>query len=357
MFAAVVVWWSWAAVTTAGRVTSTDKAHYVTTTAPFPTGTCGPSTCSLPNCRCVGSDIPGDLPFTQVPQIVLLTFDDGINEYNFIKYDQLFPADQQAALKNPNGCRTGATFFVSGDNTDMELVKALHERGNEMASHSITHGVPSEWSRAQWEQEMEGMRERLAQGIGQNVSEIRGMRAPYLLIGSEPQYAMLEEDGFLYDSSMYGGSYVEDDTAPLWPFTLKYPPASSEAVCDQPKCPARSYPHVWEVPLVRQYSLDGLPCAMTDECTTDPGLTEEDVLAFLWKNFDRHYTRNRSPFMISLHPTWFDNVQNSLQGLKEFLTELSGMPDVWQVSVGQMLDWVRNPLPMDRLDELKSWQC
>nr|KAG5696924.1 hypothetical protein BaRGS_015888 [Batillaria attramentaria] len=289
--------------------------------------------------------------------MVLLTFDDYIVRSNFIKYDQLFPADQQAALKNPNGCRTSATFFVSGDFTDMELVKTLYERGNEMASHSISHGQPGWWDRAAWDKEIQGMRERLAQAIGNNVREIRGMRSPYLELGGEPQFSMLQDNGFLYDSSMYGGSLSEDGTAPLWPFTLKYPPASPPEVCDQTRCPTRSYPQIWEVPLVRQYTLTLASCSMTDACYLGLSPSKEDVVAYLRHNFNRHYTRNRSPFMISLHSYWFDNVQNSFQGLKEFLAELSGMPDVWQVSVSQMLDWVRNPLPMNRLDKLKSWQC
>nr|KAG5696926.1 hypothetical protein BaRGS_015890 [Batillaria attramentaria] len=289
--------------------------------------------------------------------MVLLTFDDGIVSSNFIKYNQLFPADQQAALKNPNGCRTVATFFVSGDYTDMGLVKTLSDRGNEMASHSISHGQPGWWDRAAWDQEIQGMRKRLGQATGRGVSEIRGMRSPYLVLGGETQFSMLQDNGFLYDSSMYGGSLVEDEASPLWPFTLKYPPMTSQAVCDQPNCPARSYPQIWEVPLVRQYTLTGAACSMTDGCNLGSSPSKKDVVAYLRKNFNRHYTRNRSPFMISLHSYWFGNVQNSFQGLKEFLAELSGMPDVWQVSVSQMLDWVRNPLPMDRLDELTSWQC
>lgn len=324
------------------------------TSASLPSGPCDPATCVLPECRCVGSDIPGQLPLAQVPQMVLLTFDDAIVSTNYYKYTQLF---NKTLLSNPNGCGTRATFFVSGDYTDFGLVSRLAQDGHELASHTISHGQPAYWTKDKWDQEIGGMRRLLAQATGRTDSQIAGMRAPYLSLGGEAQYSMLQDRGFLYDSSMYGGSLTEGFTPPLWPFTLKYPVRPSQAVCDQERCPRNSYPGVWEVPLIRQYKMDGTSCAMTDACDLGRTATQEDVMAYLRKNFQRHYTRNRAPFMISLHSYWFDNVPASLLGLQQFLAELSNTPDVWQVTVTQMLDWVRNPTQIDRLQELPSWQC
>lgn len=287
--------------------------------------------------------------------MVLLTFDDGIVTTNYQKYEELL------TVTNPNGCGTRATFFVSGDNTDMTMVKKVADKGHEIASHSVSHSQPAAWSPQQWDQEIEGMRIRLADGTGKNLSEIVGARAPFLSIGGDAQYSMMQDRGFLYDSSMFGGSYVEDASPPLWPFTLQYPPAPSEAMCDQERCPQGSYPGLWEVPLIRQYTVNGVPCSMTDDCNpasrANTPASIADVVAFLKKNFQRHFSRNRAPFMISLHSTWFDNVPASLQGLQQFMRELSATQDVWQVSVTQMLDWVRNPKPVDRLHELPSWKC
>lgn len=40
-----------------------------------------------------------------------------------------------------------------------------------------------------------------------------------------------------------------------------------------------------------------------------------------------------------------------------FLDYLSAFPEVYVVSVSQLLEWVENPVPIDRLDELESFHC
>ena len=44
-----------------------------------PAQPCSPAICKLPSCRCSGTDIPGSLPKKEVPQIIMLTFDDAVN--------------------------------------------------------------------------------------------------------------------------------------------------------------------------------------------------------------------------------------------------------------------------------------
>ncbi len=61
---------------------------------------CEKRKCRLPDCRCGGSDIPGDLPNKQIPQLVMLTFDDGVNDLNWDLYEELL----NSGRKNPNGC-------------------------------------------------------------------------------------------------------------------------------------------------------------------------------------------------------------------------------------------------------------
>lgn len=46
---------------------------------PGPAQPCSPAICKLPSCRCSGTDIPGSLPKKEVPQIIMLSFDDAIN--------------------------------------------------------------------------------------------------------------------------------------------------------------------------------------------------------------------------------------------------------------------------------------
>ncbi len=63
------------------------------------TGHCDPSYCRLPDCYCGGLDIPGGYSPSDIPQFVLLTFDDAVNSLNRNFFEELF-ADRY----NPNGC-------------------------------------------------------------------------------------------------------------------------------------------------------------------------------------------------------------------------------------------------------------
>ncbi|KAL8623771.1 hypothetical protein ACOMHN_054077 [Nucella lapillus] len=185
--------------------------------------------------------------------MVLLTLDDEVTVYSYRYYQGLFLTGD-AVIRNPIGCPATATFFVSGPHSNMTIVKALVERGHEVGSHSLTHDLcPSHpWSAQAWDTRVHGMRRLLAHGTGLNTTQIRGMRAPNLQLGGDAQFSMLKDRGFLYDSSMYGGTLTEDGGDPLWPFTLDFPPylPTPHAVCDQADCPTRSYPQLWEVPLV-----------------------------------------------------------------------------------------------------------
>lgn len=76
----------------------------------------------------------GDLPGEEVPQIVLLTFDDAINDLNKGLYHDIF----EKGRVNPNGCPITATFYVSHEWTDYGQVQNLYADGHEMASHSVS---------------------------------------------------------------------------------------------------------------------------------------------------------------------------------------------------------------------------
>lgn len=79
-------------------------------------------------------DKTGDLPVETVPQIVLLTFDDSVNDLNKGLYMDLF----EKGRVNPNGCPITATFYVSHEWTDYSQVQNLYSAGHEMASHTVS---------------------------------------------------------------------------------------------------------------------------------------------------------------------------------------------------------------------------
>ena len=77
--------------------------------------------------------MPGGLETASVPQLVLLTFDDSVNDLNKGLYKDMFENNRV----NPNGCPISATFYVSHEWTDYQQVQNLYADGHEIASHSI----------------------------------------------------------------------------------------------------------------------------------------------------------------------------------------------------------------------------
>lgn len=77
----------------------------------------------------------GDLKVEEVPQIVLITFDDAVSSLNIDYYEELFNNETR---KNPNGCPIRATFYVSHEWTDYGMIQDLYADGHEMASHTVS---------------------------------------------------------------------------------------------------------------------------------------------------------------------------------------------------------------------------
>lgn len=169
---------------------------------------------------------------------------------------------------------------------------------------------------------MAGQREILAAYGGVKLSDVRGMRAPFLSIGGNKMFKMLYDSNFTYDSSMR----VYENKPPSWPYTLDYKIFHD---CMIPPCPTKSYPGllpfclffsssyckifkneyssfagVWQVPMVMWQDLNGGRCSMGDACSNPPDA--EGVQKMIMKNFDRHYTTNRAPFGLYYHAAWYE---------------------------------------------------
>ncbi|CAH0695012.1 unnamed protein product [Spodoptera exigua] len=304
---------------------------------------CRKDVCLLPDCYCGGKEIPGDLPVEQVPQIVLLTFDDSVNDLNKGLYADLF----EKGRVNPNGCPISATFYVSHEWTDYSQVQNLYSAGHEMASHTISHSFGEQFSQKKWYREVGGQREILAAYGGVKLEDVRGMRAPFLSVGGNKMFKMLYDANFTYDSSLP----VYENRPPSWPYTLDYKLFHD---CMIPPCPTKSYPGVWEVPMVMWQDLNGGRCSMGDACANPP--EAENVYKMILKNFDRHYTTNRAPFGLYYHAAWFTQPHHK-EGFIMFLDFINQMQDVWIVTNWQALQWVRDPTPISRLNNFQPFQC
>ncbi|XP_059617787.1 mucin-2 [Phlebotomus argentipes] len=304
---------------------------------------CRKDVCLLPDCFCGGKDIPGDMPVEHVPQIVLLTFDDSVNDLNKQLYVDLF----EKGRVNPNGCPITATFYVSHEWTDYSQVQNLYSDGHEMASHTVSHSFGEQFSQKKWTKEVAGQREILSAYGGVKLEDVRGMRAPFLSIGGNKMFKMLYDSNFTYDSSMP----VYENRPPSWPYTLDYKIFHD---CMIPPCPTKSYPGVWEVPMVMWQDLNGGRCSMGDACSNPP--EAEGVVKMLMKNFERHYTTNRAPFGLYYHAAWFTQPHHK-EGFIQFLDAINSMKDVWIVTNWQALQWVRDPTPISRLNSFQPFQC
>ncbi|XP_017152750.1 mucin-5AC isoform X6 [Drosophila miranda] len=305
---------------------------------------CRKDVCLLPDCYCGGRDIPGGLNVTEVPQIVLITFDDAINPINIDIYKELF---NNKTRKNPNGCPWRATFYLSHEWTDYGMVQDMYSEGHEMASHTVSHSFGEQFSQKKWTREIAGQREILAAYGGVKLSDVRGMRAPFLSVGGNKMYKMLYDSNFTYDSSMP----VYENRPPSWPYTLDYKIFHD---CMIPPCPTRSYPGVWQVPMVMWQDLNGGRCSMGDACSNPSDA--EGVTKMIMKNFERHYTTNRAPFGLFYHAAWFTQPHHK-EGFIKFLDAINSMSDVWILTNWQALQWVRDPTPISRINSFQPFQC
>ncbi|XP_066596969.1 uncharacterized protein Cda5 isoform X2 [Prorops nasuta] len=316
---------------------------YPTPQVDKPAAKCRRDVCLLPDCSCGGADIPGEYLPEEIPQIVLLTFDDSVNDLNKGLYTDLF----EKGRKNPNGCPISATFYVSHEWTDYSQVQNLYAAGHEIASHTVSHSFGEQFSHRKWAREVAGQREILSAYGGVKLEDVRGMRAPFLSVGGNNMFKMLWDTNFTYDSSMP----IYENRPPSWPYTLDYKLFHD---CMIPPCPTRSYPGLWEVPMVMWQDLNGGRCSMGDACSNPP--TADGVYKMLIKNFERHYTTNRAPFGLFYHAAWFTQPHHK-EGFISFLDTIVAMDDVWVITNWQALQWVRNPTPLALLDRFEPFGC
>ncbi|KAK2582761.1 hypothetical protein KPH14_005028 [Odynerus spinipes] len=316
---------------------------YPTPQVDKPAAKCRRDVCLLPDCSCGGSDIPGGIPAEKTPQIVLLTFDDAVNDLNKPLYGDLF----ENGRKNPNGCPITATFYVSHEWTDYSQVQNLYADGHEMASHTVSHSFGEQFSQRKWSREVAGQREILSAYGGVKLEDVRGMRAPFLSVGGNNMFKMLWDTNFTYDSSMP----IYENRPPSWPYTLDYKLFHD---CMIPPCPTRSYPGLWEVPMVMWQDLNGGRCSMGDACSNPP--TADGVYKMLIKNFERHYTTNRAPFGLFYHAAWFTQAHHK-EGFISFLDTIVAMDDVWVVTNWQAIQWIRNPTPLALMGNFEPFGC
>jgi hypothetical protein len=289
----------------------------------------------------------------QTPQFVMLTYDDAVTITNWnATYQRLF------AFKNKaNNCPVSATFFVSHENANYQLVYDLYSKGHEIASHTITHQPPQDyWKRATAEtvmKEIIGQRETIHNFAGVPLEDIKGYRAPFLQTSGDVTFDVLAKNGFTYDSSMPTQS--NSKPWPIFPYTLD---DGFRQDCVIPPCPANKYPGFFEIPLVDYWRerviSDGpppvmgeVPCSMVDMCLPAPA-NATDAENYFMSNFQRHYKTNHAPFPVFLHEAWLSlNETVNKEGYFNFIKKVTQMDDVFFVTIQEVIEWMSDPIPLD----------
>jgi len=319
---------------------------------------CNKADCQLPNCFCVNNaaETPGNLNPKDIPQMIMITFDDAVNNNNMDLYEHIFNNRQ-----NPNGCDIKATFFVSHKYTNYTAVSELHRRGHEIGVHSISHNDDAGfWTKAavqDWTEEMKGARQIINRFANITDQSVVGLRAPYLRVGGNNQFLMMEEQGFLYDSTIVAplAEY------PTWPYTLYYR-MPHDCHGHIQVCPTRSYA-AWEMVMnemdrredpINEPPLPG--CAMVDSCFSNKP-NGQQFRTFLDNNFARHYEKNRAPMGLFFHSAFVKNNGEVLDALTQWIDEiLATYPDVYFVTMTEVLYWMQEVVTVQNINNFQLWK-
>lgn len=319
-------------------MSSTARAQYA----------CDVAVCTLPDCHCASTQPPGGLTPAEVPQFLMVTFDDAIHGYT----EELISAFM-SGLTNPNGRLVPMTYFTNVQYTVPEVARGLYVAGHELANHTATHTTSANTDLETWRTELATLTAFLVHEVGMREEEIVGFRAPFLET-NQAMWEALEEFGFLYESSI-----PEQLTTPpivstgldayVWPHTLDYGAASS---CLANACPTHPIPGLWTIPMWQWEGEDGFPHGVMDPATSSPDLLHE-VLTF---NFQQHYSGNRAPLGLYLHAG-----QSAFPGrpeaLRAFLEGALAKPNVWLITMRGLIEWMRAPVPASEIADWFAHGC
>lgn len=308
---------------------------------------CDVEACQLPDCRCSNVEIPGGLEARDTPQFVIVSFNDGINVVNIGTFRSILFNRQ-----NTNGCPARATFFIRHEYTNYALVNELYNTGFEIGLNSITWRFPQTWwataTLEELKQEIADQRIQMAHFANIPYDEITGVRLPFLQMSGNTSFQVIADSGLKYD---YSWATLDYKNPGLWPYSLDY---ASIQDCVNLPCPTASISKAWVNPIVTWTDLNGFSCATLDGCIFVPALTDEEGwFQFIVGNFERHYFGNRAPFTFALSEGYL--VHPSVRAaVIRFFDLINNMQDAFMVSASDVLDWVKNPVP---IDEYKSQAC
>ncbi|XP_059176902.1 chitin deacetylase 1-like [Physella acuta] len=309
--------------------------------------------CELPACFCANNTQgPEAVPATQRPHIVVLTFNDAVNERNFDYYSKMLTT----GWKNSNGCPVRLTLFVSDTWTNYTQVQKLWLAGAEVAAFSKSGYGQTEYfyktiTKEKLREEIGGQKQNFVKKAKIPPYAIRGFRIPYFSAAGDDMFDVLAEENYDYDSSLL----ITRDSMqapPTWPATLTY---KWPFKCKLGHCPLSNHSSIWEVPVQMLYDLnDTFECQYIDACTNAP-TTEEGAFQLLWRNFLPYY-KSRTPFVLNMRATWL-NTDFQRTAFHRLVYSIMDMPEVYFVTMSQLVDWMKNATSLNEIQNFEPWLC
>lgn len=278
--------------------------------------------------------------------------------------------------------------------------------GHEVGLHTHAHGHGAMFSVQQWSDEMDLNIDWLtkpydpnevtfepddALGPGFPRGELYGFRTPFLEYGDN-LYQTLKARDVWYDCSIEEGWQGDQDGSDyFWPYTLDSGSPGHE-YASQNGFPGKDFtlssqPGLIEMPVYAlivppdsEASSYGFPSGLRGRIKTeiswfdDVGgkitgfdfnlwaqakVTKAEFLAILKYSLDLRLEGNRAPFMLGAHsdyydPAWDTNAAQTTnrerqEAIEEFIEYALSKPEVRVVSMKEIVDWVRDPVPVSCL--------
>lgn len=325
---------------------------------------------------------PGDLAVADVPQFVMIGFDDNpdVDPMAWI-------VDFLADVRNPAGSGNAATFdgvpvraaFYSNgtyldDSRELTLLhQRAHAAGHEIGNHTQHHRQGGQFSVEEWVQEINSCTQALVKA-GIPRQDIIGFRTPFLAF-NPATFEAVAQLGLTYDTTLSEGVQPDQDgTNFYWPYTLDHGSPASVRVAN--------HPGLWEIPLhefmvppdadcerlgvppgLRQRTHDNIQRTQGWEWSIENGkitgldwnvvemasLDGPDFRAILDYTLELRLAGNRAPLMVGAHTALYPTDKPDRRvAMEGFIRHALTHPDVRIVTPTQLLTWLRTPAALKR---------
>lgn len=86
--------------------------------------------------------------------------------------------------------------------------------------------------------------------------------------------------------------------------------------------------------------------------------TVEELVNVLTTNFERSYSNNKAPFVLSLNADFLQlgGQNKGLLALQQFIYNMEKNKDVYFITIKSLVSWMQDPKPLNRIHEVSQLQ-